>query len=153
NVSLCVALSGGVDSVTLFAALAALFKKPSIAGRLREGEGPFPAARRLRASSLRAIHIHHGLHKNADVWAAHCSNLASKLGVPLDTIKVKVPRGGSLEAAARDARYAALADALQPGEVLLTAHHQDDQLETVLLQLLRGAGVPGLAAMPEVAPF
>jgi len=109
----------------------------------------------LRASSLRAIHVHHGLHPNADKWAAHCSKLARKLRVPLELIKVEVPRarGGSLEAAARDARYAALASALRPGEVLLTAHHQDDQLETVLLQLLRGAGVPGLAAMPEVAPF
>jgi tRNA(Ile)-lysidine synthase len=75
--------------------------------------------------------------------------------VPLEIIKVRVPRvrGESLEAAAREARYAALADALGPGEVLLTAHHQDDQLETVLLQLLRGAGIPGLAAMPDVAPF
>ena len=60
-------------------------------------------------------------------------------------------RGESLEAAARAARYAALAAALAPGEALLTAHHEDDQLETVLLQLLRGAGVAGLAAMPEVA--
>jgi len=145
DVSICVALSGGLDSVTLLAALAAL----------RGPRGASPAARRLRAASLRAIHVHHGLHPNADKWAAHCSKLAKKLCVPLEIIKVQVPRarGGSLEAAARDARYAALADALRAGEVLLTAHHQDDQLETVLLQLMRGAGVPGLAAMPDVAPF
>ncbi len=62
-------------------------------------------------------------------------------------------RGASLEAAARDVRYAALAGALRPGETLLTAHHLDDQLETLLLQLLRGAGVSGLAAMPVRAPF
>jgi tRNA(Ile)-lysidine synthase len=95
------------------------------------------------------------LHANADSWSKHCKKLASKLGVPLEIIKVKVarPRGTSLEAAARDARYAALGKALRPGEVLLTAHHQDDQLETVLLQLLRGAGVAGLAAMPDVAAF
>ena len=163
DVSLCVALSGGLDSVALLAALAAIARKPSIAGRLKTqsaqspggSEAPLPAARRLRASSLRAIHVHHGLHANADSWAAHCSKLAKKLRVRLEVIKVQVPRlrGGSLEASARDARYAALAGALKPGEVLLTAHHQDDQLETVLLQLLRGAGVPGLAAMPDIAPF
>jgi tRNA(Ile)-lysidine synthase len=61
--------------------------------------------------------------------------------------------GVSLEAAARDARYAALGSLLEPGEFLLTAHHEDDQLETVLLQLFRGAGIAGLAAMPEIASF
>jgi tRNA(Ile)-lysidine synthase len=150
DVDLCVALSGGVDSVTLLAALA---RKPSIAGRLKSS--PSPAARRLRASSLRAIHIHHGLRPNADTWAHHCSTLAAKLGVPLEVIRVKVPqrRGDSVEASARVARYAALARSIRPGEVLLTAHHQDDQLETVLLQLLRGTGIAGLAAVAEVAPF
>jgi tRNA(Ile)-lysidine synthase len=68
-------------------------------------------------------------------------------------VKVARPRGASLEAVAREARYGALAKALAPDEVLLTGHHEDDQLETVLLQLLRGAGVAGLAAMPEVAAF
>jgi tRNA(Ile)-lysidine synthase len=158
DVNLCVALSGGVDSVSLLAALA---KRPSIAGPLQKSSASAaspaasPAARRLRASSLRAIHIHHGLRPNADAWADHCSTLAAKLGVPLEVIRVKVPqrRGDSVEASARVARYAALARALQPGEVLLTAHHQDDQLETVLLQLLRGAGIAGLAAVAEVAPF
>jgi tRNA(Ile)-lysidine synthase len=137
DVPLCVALSGGVDSVTLMAALAS------------------SAARRLRASSLRAIHIHHGLRPNADAWAEHCSRLAAKLRVPLEVIRVTVPqrRGDSVEASARAARYAAFARSLQPGEVLLTAHHQDDQLETVLLQLLRGTGIAGLAATAEIAPF
>ena len=132
HVSLCVALSGGVDSVTLLAALAEQRRRP-----------------------LRAIHVHHGLHANAGKWSRHCTKLATNLGVPLEIIKVKVarPRGASLEAAARDVRYVALGKALEPGEVLLTAHHQDDQLETVLLQLLRGAGIAGLAAMPAVAPF
>jgi tRNA(Ile)-lysidine synthase len=74
--------------------------------------------------------------------------------VPLECIEVAVDgRGLSLEAAARAARYAALATALQPDEWLLTAHHQDDQAETLLLQLLRGAGVAGLAAMPARAPL
>jgi tRNA(Ile)-lysidine synthetase-like protein len=66
---------------------------------------------------------------------------------------VKRSRGASLEATARDARYRLLTSALQPGEVLLLAHHADDQLETVLLQLLRGSGLPGIAAMPAIAPF
>ena len=133
DVCVCVALSGGVDSVTLLAAL----------------------AKSSRCASLRAIHVHHGLHPNADRWARHCRKVASVFRVPFEVIKVKVarPRGASVEAVARDARYAALGEALQPGEVLLTAHHQDDQLETVLLQLLRGAGIAGLAAMPEVAAF
>jgi tRNA(Ile)-lysidine synthase len=75
--------------------------------------------------------------------------------VPLETLTTKVrrARGASLEAAARDARYALLAGALAAGEFLLTAHHEDDQLETVLLQLFRGAGLAGLAAMPQIAPF
>jgi tRNA(Ile)-lysidine synthase len=132
EVKLCVALSGGVDSVTLLAALAEA------------------VARRVRA-----VHVHHGLHPNANRWSEHCRTLAVQLGVPLTVSRVKVvrARGASLEAAAREARYTALAKALEPGEVLLTAHHEDDQLETVLLQLLRGAGVAGLAAMPDVAPF
>jgi tRNA(Ile)-lysidine synthase len=77
------------------------------------------------------------------------------LHVPLKvlTTKVERSRGISLEAAARDARYALLAAALHPGEILLTAHHSDDQLETVFLQLLRGSGLPGISAMPAVAPF
>ena len=160
GVSLCVALSGGVDSVTLLAALAeqrrsplqkaVRLKTPVRAGSLVRGR-----ASRAESPSLRAIHVHHGLHANAGKWSRHCTKVAAKLGIPLEIIKVKVerPRGASLEAAARDARYAALGKALRPGEVLLTAHHQDDQLETVLLQLLRGAGIAGLAAMPAVAPF
>ncbi len=81
--------------------------------------------------------------------------MARALGVPLRvrTAKVARARGESLEAAARAARYGLLATALAPDEVLLTAHHQDDQLETVLLQLLRGAGVAGIAAMPALAAF
>ncbi len=133
DVPLCVALSGGVDSVTLLVALAEFAHR----------------------KSLRAIHVHHGLHANADRWTDHCVSLARRLRVPLDVVRLKLTpgRGESVEATARDARYAALMQALHPGEVLLTAHHQDDQLETVLLQLLRGAGVAGLAAMPEVTPF
>jgi len=138
DVALCVALSGGVDSTALIAALA----EPGGDG-LRGGSG-------LR---LRALHIDHGLHPNARRWAAHCRRLARRLGIPLKVLSVKVSqeRGASLEEAARGARYRCFAAQLRSGEALLTAHTQDDQLETVLLQLFRGSGLPGLAAMPAVA--
>ena len=137
TVSLCVALSGGVDSTALLAALAAL------------------AAKRPRPFQLRALHVDHGLRPASNQWATHCRSLARKLHVPLKvlTTKVERSRGTSLEAAARDARYGLLAAALHPGEILLTAHHSDDQLETVLLPLLRGSGLPGISAMPALAPF
>lgn len=104
---------------------------------------------------LRAVHVHHGLRPAANDWAKHCRALCRRLGVPLTVRKVKVlpGRGQSIEAVARDARYAALGRGLRRGEWLLTAHHVDDQLETMLLQLLRGAGVSGLAAMPRRAPL
>jgi tRNA(Ile)-lysidine synthase len=99
--------------------------------------------------------VNHGLHPNASQWSAHCRALARDLGVQLEVLAAKVARsaGVSLEAAARDARYGLLARALEAGEFLLTAHHEDDQVETVLLQLFRGAGIAGLAAMPDIAPF
>lgn len=97
---------------------------------------------------LRAIHIHHGLQAAADAWPAHCQRLCDDLGVDLQIIHVKVAPGASLEQGARDARYAAFAEALRPGEVLLTGQHREDQAETLLFRLLRGAGVRGLAAMP-----
>ena len=134
DLDLCVAFSGGADSTALLAALAQL------KGRLR---------------ALRALHVDHGLHQDSALWAARAGELARALGVPCKVLVVKVTRlrGESPEALARAARYRVLAGELEAGEVLLTAHHEDDQLETVLLQLLRGAGVAGLAAMPAVAPF
>jgi len=130
---LCIALSGGVDSMALLHAAAAVA----------------PA----RGRSLRAIHVDHGLQAQAGAWAALCREACAAMGVPLEviTLELSPPRGASVEAFARSARYAAFAEALAPGEWLLTAQHQDDQFETVLLQLLRGAGVSGLAAMPAVA--
>ncbi len=134
DVSLCVALSGGVDSTALLAAL---------------------AAGRSKQVRLRALHVDHGLRPASKQWAQHCRSLARRLHVPLKvlTTAVERARGESLEAAAREARYRLLAIALEPGEILLTAHHGDDQLETVLLQLFRGSGLPGLAGMPALAPF
>jgi tRNA(Ile)-lysidine synthase len=104
---------------------------------------------------LRALHINHGLHPNAKHWSAHCRKLARGLGVPLRVLSVEVARdrGASLEEAARIARYRCFAEQLRGSEALLTAHTEDDQLETVLLQLFRGSGLPGLAAMPAAAPL
>jgi tRNA(Ile)-lysidine synthase len=133
HVSLCVAFSGGRDSTALLAALAKL--------------------RQLR--HLRAVHIDHRLHPHSARWAAHCRRMARSLGIALSvrTASIGRVRGESLEAAARAVRYRLLGEALGEGEVLCTAHHEEDQLETVLLQLLRGAGVAGLSAMPALAPF
>lgn len=131
----CVAWSGGVDSTALLHALLEL-----------------SAAR--PGMALRALHVEHGLHADAPRWARHCEVKAADLGVALDVLRVQVVADGrGLEAAAREARYAALEFRLAPGECLLTAHHLDDQAETVLLQLLRGAGPRGLAGMPAARPF
>jgi len=103
----------------------------------------------LRARNISALHIHHGLHPDADHWQQHCREVCAHWQVPLRCIRVDVPRnsGDGLEAAARDARHAAFAAELPPDGILALAHHQDDQAETVLLRALRGSGVDGLAAM------
>ena len=125
---LVVGLSGGVDSVVLLDCLQRV-------------------ARRLRFR-LSALHVNHQLSPNAGRWSAFCRRICRARGVPFRSIKVKVPRGDSVEAAARAARYAAFRR--QPADYVVLAQHQDDQVETLLLQLLRGAGVKGLAAMPLV---
>jgi tRNA(Ile)-lysidine synthase len=131
---LCIAFSGGADSTALLAAAAGL--------------------RRALRCQVRALHVHHHLHAAADAWAREALAVSTSLRVPMQVCHVRLAAPGqSIEAQARDARYAALAAALQPGEWLLVAHHQEDQLETVLLQLMRGAGLPGLAAMPMRAPL
>lgn len=105
--------------------------------------------------SVRALHIHHHLQPMADAAAALCRRECRRLGVSLRTVHLRLAdlRGQSVEAAAREARYAAARTVVRHDEVLLTAHHDDDQLETLLLQLMRGAGLAGLAGMPERAPF
>jgi len=105
--------------------------------------------------SVRAVHIHHGLQAEADYWDKHCDDVCSKFGIAYTCIHVDaVPAPGeSPEDAARNARYRALKKELQFDEVLLTAHHQDDQAETFLLQLMRAAGPAGLASMPEIKAF
>lgn len=130
---LLLALSGGLDSTVLLHALAA-----------------DPA---MRARGLRALHVDHGLHPQSAAWGEACAANCRALGVALAVVRVDVrPEGDGLEAAARRARHAAFAQALQAGELLVTAHHRDDQAETVLLRLLRGAG-DGLAAMRPLRPF
>jgi tRNA(Ile)-lysidine synthase len=133
--ALCVAFSGGPDSTALLHALARL-----------------PQA---RAHGLRALHVDHGLHPDSATWAEHCRHFCAALDVPCEVLRVQVQRGSGsgLEAAARDARYAALAAQLHEGEWLLLGHHRDDQVETVLLKLLRGAGPEGLGGMRSQRPF
>ena len=132
---LLVGLSGGLDSSVL---LHALSRNP-----------------RLLGQGLRAVHVHHGLHADADRWAEHCSELCKRQGIALVTTRVEVQRdtGDGLEAAARKARYAAFEQQMEAGEVLVTAHHRDDQAETFLLRALRGSGPDGLAAMRAMRPF
>jgi tRNA(Ile)-lysidine synthase len=100
--------------------------------------------------TLFAFHVHHGLSPNADAWLAHCERASEELGVQFDHRRVSVSKTGSgTEAAARKLRYAALGEMCQAHGVklILTAHHLDDQAETVLLQLLRGSGPAGLSGM------
>jgi tRNA(Ile)-lysidine synthase len=102
-----------------------------------------------------AVHIHHGLQAAAEAWAEHCRTtcLADDLPFRLLRVDARPQPGQSPEEAARTARYQALCATLSAGDTLLTAQHQDDQAETLLLQLLRGSGLAGLAAMPERAAF
>ncbi len=101
------------------------------------------------------MHVDHGLQAASGDWARHCQRMARKFRLQIVVLKADIRRmrGESPEAAARAARYALLAQAMRPGEVLVTAQHRDDQVETLLLQLFRGAGVAGLAAMPPLADF
>jgi tRNA(Ile)-lysidine synthase len=101
---------------------------------------------------VRAIHVHHGLSPNADAWAAFCRRLCKAWRIPLKLSKVKVRRSGrGLEAAAREARYEAFGQL--DVDVIALAHHLDDQAETVLMNLLRGAGLRGASGMPPRARF
>src|SRR5688572_22845755 len=128
-----VAFSGGLDSTVLLATLCGL---------------GFPAR-------IRAAHVDHGLHPRSGEWNAHCARVAASFGVEFAGVRVDVDRasGDGLEAAARAVRYRALRELVAPGEWLLTAHHADDQLETLLLRMLRGTGVRGLRGIVAFGPF
>ena len=135
--TLLLALSGGLDSVVLLHLLA--------------------EARLSIPFQLHAMHVHHGLSANADSWADFCAAQCGKLNVPLQVVHVNVAKNPDyrnseqgIEAEARQLRYNALFNYVvdgKPPEFIVTAHHQDDQAETLLLQLFRGAGVKGLASM------
>lgn len=129
---LCVGLSGGLDSSVLLHLLHRL--QPEL------GFG------------LSAVHVHHGLSPQADAWAGFCQDLCTRLGVPLKVERIRVAaQGQGIEAAARQARYRVYAGL--DADYVVLAHQQDDQAETVLLNLLRGSGVDGLAAMPVERPL
>ena len=125
--SMTVALSGGLDSVVLLHLLHQLQK--------------------THHYTLKASHVHHGLSKNADKWVKFCEKLCTKLSVPLDVHYIKLPQKKSLgiEGEARQLRYEKLLQSKT--DLVVLAHHEDDQAETFLLQLIRGAGVKGLSSM------
>ena len=127
-----VAFSGGLDSTVLLQLLAML--RPRL------------------AAPLSVVHVDHALQPQSVAWAEHCQRVCAELDIPLHSLRVDAMprRGESPEAAARRARYVAIAQLLGPRAMLLTAHHRDDQAETLLLQMFRGAGVEGLSAMPVV---
>ena len=125
--SMTVALSGGIDSVVLLHLLYQLQKRQNF--------------------TLKVSHVHHGLSKNADKWVKFCEKLCKKLSVPLDVHHIKLPQKKSLgiEGEARQLRYEKLLQTKT--DLVVLAHHEDDQAETFLLQLIRGAGVKGLSSM------
>ncbi len=132
---LVVAYSGGVDSHVLLHALVAL--------------------KNIHHKPIVLVHVHHGISQFADDWTVQAQLTAEHYGITCIIKKVTVAKTASLESAAREARYQALQSVLTTGDVLLLAHHQNDQAETLLLRLIRGSGVRGLAAMQAVGivPF
>jgi len=127
---LTIALSGGVDSVVLLDILTVLSKQI-----------PF---------TLTAVHVNHGISSNANQWSKFCCDLCHAYGISIHIayLKIKKETGGSLEAIAREGRYHIFSR--MPANFIVIAQHLDDQAETLLLQLFRGAGIRGLSAMPVV---
>ncbi len=130
-----IALSGGLDSTVLAHMLS--------------------TTRRQHGKSLTAIHVDHRMQADSRAWAGHCERFAAELDLEFacEVVSVDVDGGGGPEAAARDARYAALEKHVDDGDWLLSAHHEDDQAETLLLNLLRGSGPVGLAGMQAMRRF
>ena len=135
-VRIVLALSGGRDSMAML----------DVLSRLRAD------ARQAIAGEVCAVYVHHGLSPHAAQWEEHCRKACEARGVGFESIRVQVRNTGEgIEAAARSARYRALADfALRGGyDVVMTAHHEDDRIETFLMQWMRGSGLEGLAAFPK----
>ena len=131
---LVLGLSGGLDSMVLLELCHQLTQSSTI--------------------KLSAVYIHHGLSANADQWAAFCQQQCLQRNIAFEVQKVQLNSNANIEAQARAARYSALAAfVVTPQTALLTAHHADDQLETLLLALKRGAGPAGLSAIAAVQPF
>jgi len=135
SATLWIAYSGGMDSTVLLHAMSQIQHEIGHA--------------------VRAIHVNHHLSSNADKWQHTCTDTCSTLAIPITVCQVNLETGSgnSPEEMARQARYQVISDKLADGDVLLTAHHQDDQAETVLLQLFRGGGPRGAAAMSGYARF
>jgi len=138
--NLLIAYSGGLDSHVLL----------QLASQLASANNT-----QTNNYNVRAIHVHHGLQQQADAWVVHCQQVCDELNISLEVklLDLKIIKGESLEEVARTARYTVLKESLIQDEILLTAHHQNDQAETLLLQLFRGAGVQGLAGMPVISHF
>ena len=131
---ICVSLSGGVDSIVLLYALNKVLDKDF---------------------SIRAIHINHNLYEGSQSWADFCQKICDQIQIQINIYSVKInnSEGFGIEAAARNARYHKLQKSIQEGEWLMTAHHQDDQLETILLRMARGTGVEGLQGIQKQFNF
>ncbi|HLF67695.1 MAG TPA: tRNA lysidine(34) synthetase TilS, partial [Gammaproteobacteria bacterium] len=130
-----VAYSGGLDSHVLLDLCVALQKEYYF--------------------NLKVIHVHHGISPNANEWLKHCQRACVEYQVELISEHVKAipPEGVSLEEYARDLRYAVFKQRVEEKDIVLTAQHQDDQAETFLIQLIRGAGPKGLSGMPAIKPL
>ena len=142
-----IAYSGGVDSSVLLHIAADCLRFSAGTGAAQKPVAPY--------FSVLAVHINHGVDASADDWEHHCRCEAERINVPFASVRIDATpvSGQSPEENLRIKRYAALCSFMQKGDLLLTGHHQDDQAETVLLQLLRGAGAKGLAAMSSVRKF
>ena len=130
-----IAFSGGLDSTVLLHALASLQAEENV--------------------PLLAIHVDHGLQEDSGAWSEHCEAIAEKLGIDYlcRSVTVQLESGKGPEASARDARYTALHAELGPGDWLISAHHREDQAETLLLNLIRGSGPMGIAGIGAIRRF
>ena len=129
----CIAFSGGMDSTVLLHVMKNIIDEKS---------------------QIRAIHINHNIVDNSKVWTKTCKSICKNFGIDIEIISLEVTHNGyGLEAAARDERYKKLKEKLYENEYLLTAHHEEDQMETVFLRMARGTGLDGLQGINEKYSF